>query len=144
MPRADGQHNHVSEERLSGIRPPGLRVFQPVAGVPATRADCPEARPCVHARCRFHLWLVSGETRPGRRHDGRSPKSTLRPVWLTEPLQESCAIDVADRIRDHGAPPRLEVIAGLIGLRPSQARKVLADALRKLRAAGVLEEIDGP
>ena len=144
MPRADGQHNHVSEERLSGIRPAGLRVFQPVAGVPATRADCPEARPCVFVACRMHLWREDGPDRAGRRYEGRHPATTLRAAWLREPLPPSCALDVADAIREHGQPPRMEVIAALLGLRPSQARELLARALAKLRAAGSLEEIDGP
>ena len=137
--------NRVTDRQLGGIRPEGLKVFEPLTGVPATRADCVDGeRACRFIACRFHLWRVDGRDRAGRRHGGRHPPTTLRAEWLREPQPPSCALDVADAIREHGQPPRMEVIAALIGLRPSQARELLAGALKKLRAAGSLEFADEP
>lgn len=75
--------------------------FQPLAGVPLTRGDCPVERPCVYVRCRHNLFLVDADTRAGRPglssvpRDARGltlpstgdagttrPGTTLRPGWL--------------------------------------------------------------
>lgn len=79
------------------------RSFQPVAGVPKTRGDCPDTSSCVcpHVRCRWHLMLETAEHRAGRpglksvKRDARGwtiaqrgdagderPGTTLRPGWL--------------------------------------------------------------
>jgi hypothetical protein len=81
--------------------------FTPVQGVPATRADCPTAKPCQHVRCRYHLHLEDAEHRAGRPglssvprdsrgltlptqgHAGDTrPGTTLRPGWLE--LERHC------------------------------------------------------
>lgn len=65
--------------------------------VPGTRAECPTQRPCPHVRCVNHLFLVDGRDRPGRRHEGRTPASTLRPIHMMWPLPPSCLLDVRDQ-----------------------------------------------
>lgn len=115
-------------------------VFLPVIGVPATRADCPVERPCPRVRCRHHLYLEQGRDRAGRRYGGEAPDTTLRAEWIKDPAPPSCALDVADATAARGEPPVMEVIASYLGLRPSQARELLAGALAKLRAAGGLDE----
>jgi hypothetical protein len=81
--------------------------FAPVAGVPATRGDCPTQRPCPHVRCRHHLYLEDAEHRAGRPglasvpRDSRGwtlpstgnagaarPGTTLHPGWLE--LERHC------------------------------------------------------
>ena len=78
-------------------------TFKPVAGVPKTRADCPDTHTahCPHVRCKWHLFLETGEHRAGRPglanvpRDARGltlpsagaagqqrPGTTLRPAWL--------------------------------------------------------------
>lgn len=83
------------------------RGFNPVEGVPRTRADCPTARPCPHVRCRHHLFLETTEHRAGRPGlssvprdangcvlpvSGKAgtdrPGTTLRPGWLRYRLLE--------------------------------------------------------
>ena len=75
-------------------------TFNPVEGVPATRADCPKGY-CPHVRCRLHLALETGDHRAGRpglsqvKRDSRGltlsqpgdagderPGTTLRPTWM--------------------------------------------------------------
>ena len=79
-------------------------TFKPVAGVPRTRAQCPDTstQHCPHVRCKWHLFLETGEHRAGRPglasvprdergltiatdgHVGNArPGTTLRPAWLT-------------------------------------------------------------
>lgn len=105
--------------------------------VPATRADCPKTRPCPHIRCEWHLWLVHGIDRPGRRIAGRSPASTLRPVWLDWPLPPSCGADLADAAAERGERMQIVDVGRAHDLRASRVYEILATCLQKLKAAGV-------
>jgi hypothetical protein len=65
--------------------------------VPASRDKCPKERPCGHVRCRWHLWRIDSEDRPGRPHNGKRAATTLRAGWLETPIPPSCARDYIER-----------------------------------------------
>ena len=88
---------------LQAYLPVADDTFKPVAGVPGTRAQCPDTSTahCPHVRCKWHLFLETGEHRAGRPglanvpRDARGltlpsagaagqqrPGTTLRPAWL--------------------------------------------------------------
>lgn len=112
--------------------------------VPKTRAECPKRRPCGHVRCEWHLWLVQGVDRPGRRGaNWRALSSELRPVMMEWPLPPSCGADVIEAaVREGWSVPKM---ARSIGVRLSGFRYLLTKAIRKLRASGVSlrEFLDG-
>jgi hypothetical protein len=77
------------------------KTFQPIGGVPKTRADCPTERPCVFVRCKWHLFREDADHRAGRPGLSSVPRdergltlatpgdagddragTTLRPAWL--------------------------------------------------------------
>jgi hypothetical protein len=104
--------------------------------VPATRAECPRARPCGHIRCEWHLWLVQGIDRPGRRHVNERPRlSELRPVNMDWPLPPSCGLDVIEQAMREGWS--MSKMAGTLGVRLNGFRHLLNKAMRKLRESGV-------
>lgn len=74
-------------------------------GVPPTRADCPQARPCTYLACRYNLVLEA------------APASG-----------ESCALDVADR-GDHS----LAEVGEILGVTRERIRQIEAGALDKIR-----------
>ena len=117
-------------------RSPALRVFEPLSGVPETRGDCRGGeRPCRYVRCAWHLWLVDGRDRPGRRFDGKTPPTTLRAAWLETPMPPSCALDIAEAVGEKGRLITVEQLADYFGLRPSRFRFIVASAVAKLRVA---------
>jgi hypothetical protein len=65
--------------------------------VPATRSDCPITRPCGHIRCRWNLWRIDSDDRPGRPHQGKRAPTTLRAAWLETPTPPSCALDYIEK-----------------------------------------------
>ena len=115
--------------------------------VPATRGDCPpklegHPRRCPHVRCRFHLAIVPGEQRAGRRVNGRSPPTTIRVLPEGAP---TCTLDVADDTARSGEPLAIGLVGKALGLRASQVHAEIARALAKLRSAGLdLEQGDFP
>lgn len=85
------------------------RRFLPVVGVPKTRGECPEQRPCPHVQCRHHLWRIDACDRAGRpglasvprdehgrtlAQEGDAGKeragTTLWPAWLE--LERTCMV----------------------------------------------------
>ena len=128
-------------------RSPALRVldrvderpvaWEPRAGVPAGgRAECRHGeRPCPYVRCEWHLWLVLGSDRAGRRWDGKPPATTLLPAWLEYPTPPCCTLDVAEAVA-RGAPP-VSTTAAAMHMSSSTVWLYVVRALRKLRASGV-------
>lgn len=112
-----------------------MRVFEPLPGVPSSRAECRDGeRPCRYVRCKWHLWLVLGYERPGRRFDGRTPPSTLRAAWLEKKIPASCTLDVAEQVGELGRALTCEQLGRLMGIRPSAVRAIAAEAMKKLAA----------
>ena len=135
----------VRSQRLRVFTGPDLsaRVVTVVIDehVPATRADCPPKR-CGHVRCRFHLATVEGPDRAGRRVQGRTPATTLRPQAF---LGEVCALRRAEAYGRQLEPMPIAEVAEALGVRDSQVYAILATALEKLRTAGVeLDRDDWP
>jgi hypothetical protein len=103
---------------------------------PRTRGECEgSARPCPFVSCTMHLYLDV------------SPKNGAIkinfpgvPVWE---MPESCALDVAERYRDKGAP--LAVLAKAMGLSYDRAFQVVDEVKRKVRGevAKLLGDGDG-
>jgi hypothetical protein len=119
--------------------------FTPRPGVPASRSECRNGeRPCPYVRCKWHLWLVLGSDRPGRRYDGRTPPTALRPAWLEDPMPPCCTLDIAERAESLDDPGSIRELAAAIGLKPSRIHDIIATALEKLRARGLtLQEFSG-
>jgi hypothetical protein len=112
--------------------------FTPRSGVPASRSECRNGeRPCPYVRCKWHLWLVLGSDRPGRRYDGRTPPTALRPAWLESPMPPCCTLDIAERAESLDDPGSIRELAAAIGLKPSRIHDIIATALEKLRARGL-------
>jgi len=114
-------------------------LFRPRNDVPATRGDCRYGpRPCPHVRCRQHLWRDDGEERPGNRVAMRGePPTTLAARWLLYPLQESCALDIAERVERGDREYTVQEIAALMGISVSRLHDIRRAALEKLRALGI-------
>lgn len=140
----DGKPGHAQQRHGEPRRSLRLRVFSDLSlpeswemlpGVPATRGDCPPTRPCPHVKCRYHLWLVEGESMPGRRWETAIPASSIHP-WSNE----TCALDIAD---SSAADP--ETVAHALGMSARQVRRIAGAAVKKLSgnpdAREVLEEM---
>jgi hypothetical protein len=127
------------------LKLPVVQPFTPRPGVPTSRAECRNGeRPCPYVRCKWHLWLVLGSDRPGRRYDGRTPPTALRPAWLEDPMPPCCTLDIAERAESLDDPGSIRELAAAIGLKPSRIHDIIATALEKLRATGLtLQEFSG-
>lgn len=90
---------------------------------PATRGECASTpRPCPYVGCRYHLFLEP------------TPAGSLRlpfgeDVEALETMDETCALDVADR-SDHD----MTQLAHYMGVTGSRIQQELPRALGKLRA----------
>ncbi len=88
---------------------------------PQTRSECLEMeRPCLFVSCRFHLFLdVNPETGSLKENfPGKEP-------WE---LEETCALDVADR-----GGITLEEVGGIMNLTRERIRQVEVRGLEKLK-----------
>ncbi len=100
-----------------------LRLVEPdesARALPQTRAECERAhRPCPYVTCRYHLYL-----------DVQPNTGALKmnfPDLEPDELQESCALDVADR-----GPMKLETVGAMMNLTRERARQVENKALARL------------
>jgi len=93
------------------------------AGRPRCRADCVDApRPCLYISCKHHLYLdVNPET--------GSVKLNFPDKEIWE-LEETCALDVADR-----GGITLEEVGSIMNLTRERIRQVESRGLYKLRVA---------
>lgn len=86
---------------------------------PRFRADCVDGeRPCPWVSCRHHLYLEANES---------SSLTFNFPLHEPEQLEESCALDVADR-----GGLKLEEVGELINVTRERVRQIEAQALRKV------------
>lgn len=106
--------------------------------VPRTRAECPDlsgGKSCPHIKCSWHLWLVAGIDRAGRRDPRWRPStSELRvDLLMSWPVPPSCGHDVLEAaVREGWSVPRM---ARAVGLRLSGLRYVISKAIAKLQLA---------
>lgn len=130
---------HAHQRHGEPRRSPALRVFDDLSlpeswemlpGVPATRGDCPTTRPCPHVKCRYHLWLVEGESMPGRRWTTAAPASSFHP-WSNT----TCALDVAEQATDP------DEVAHVLGMSSRQVRRIAGAAIEKLKANPDAKEV---
>ena len=98
---------------------------------PRTRAECRcMERPCPFVGCKHHLYLDV------------SPRGGIKfnfpdlEVWE---LQETCALDVAER----PGGVTLEEVGAIMNLTRERIRQLEAIGLQRLQEAGLLELIDG-
>lgn len=124
--------------------------WEPRPGLPAGgRAECRNGeRPCPYVRCKWHLWLVLGEDRPGRRarregEDERAaPGTTLLPAWLEHPTPACCGLDIAEAMGAHTLQMDLEELASTLHLSYASLWSITRRALEKLRALQQAQELD--
>jgi hypothetical protein len=124
---------HIVDAALGGGSPGkakyarGLVVvpddWEPRAGVPRTRGDCPTDRPCPFVRCEWNLWMLDGRDRPGG-HRGRIPSVVIAHV------QQNCGADIADAV----AAGRLAAadVPSAINLSDRHVRRIVERAKQKL------------
>lgn len=127
-------------ERIPTLAPEQQAVrWEPRPGLPPRgRAECKTGeRPCPYIRCKFHLFLVPGAERAGRRWKGRPPPTTVLPAWLEVPTPPCCALDIADAV-SAGASDLSTMwrIGELMHMGQTRVHAVIAQALAKLRASG--------
>lgn len=137
------------ELRVAGVD------WRPVSGLPeGGREECRSGeRPCVHVRCRYHLWRIDACDREG--NPDLEAGTTLRPRWLEVPTPACCALDVIEaqspapytryrsrvgaRLQLGGDPVRLEQhrtaeeVAELVGVSPRRVEQIVRIAIAKLR-----------
>lgn len=109
--------------------------WEPRAGTPGTRAQCPTERPCPYVRCEWNLWMVDGRDRPGRRVDGRPPPSVV-----IAHVTQNCGADVADK-NVNGEGLTVQELADAIGVSDKQVRRIVARAKEKLRQSGAMRGV---
>ena len=115
----------LRRRRLMGlVDPEEERLLAEIEALrPRTRADCINGpRPCLHVSCKHHLYLdVNPET--------GSVKVNFpdKEVWE---LEETCALDVADR-----GGITLEEVGAIMNLTRERIRQVESRGLYKLRLA---------
>lgn len=93
---------------------------------PRTRADCKDVpRPCPYVGCRYHLYLVLTK-QGGGREQLRVQRRDGKPIEPWE-LEESCALDVADRVESL----HLVEVGEFFGFTRERARQIESLAKRK-------------
>lgn len=113
---------------------------------PRTRGDClpggsNEARPCPWVGCKYHLYLDASEA---------TGTLTYNTTGEVEDMRQTCALDVADAVKDYertrydcGAPDGMElrVVGELMGMSRQWVQKIEDRALERLRAViGIRED----
>jgi hypothetical protein len=131
--------------------------FLPVVGVPKTRADCPEERPCVHVRCKYNLTREEAEHRAGRPglagvpRDARGwtlpvkgeagkarPGTTLRPSWMEterhcrawlefDSAGQLCAVNVYGDHMQSGSAGNGDAVFDAMRLHEGEELRVVSD-----------------
>ena len=92
---------------------------------PRTRADCVgQPRPCPWVSCRHHLFLEVNESSGALRLN--------RPGLQVDQLEETCALDVAEKVRQRGEQASLEEIARLLGVSQERIRQIERTAMQSL------------
>lgn len=102
---------------------------------PRTRAECRDGvRPCPFVGCKWHLGLDLA--RNGQ--DLLLPRD--REPWEVE---ETCVLDVAERVYANDEEPPLAEVGAALGLRKQRVDQILAEVegrlVTRLRAAGLKE-----
>lgn len=127
--------------------------------VPATRADCPDTRPCPHVRCRWHLWRVDSDNRagrPGLAHvprdvcgrtlqvkgdmDGERPGTTLMPRWLEVHAAPSCTLDEIDSKGRLSNAQTADAVGRHCTLVAREAKQAVRKAQRRAQEMGIHPE----
>lgn len=119
-PRTLGYWDLRREVNAHAAEAPADVLAEIPAEMPRTRADCVDGpRPCPFVGCRHNLYLDV------------TPNGSLKLNWPDlEPweLQESCALDVADK-----GPQHLETIGRLLQLTRERVRQLEGRYLRQAR-----------
>lgn len=98
---------------------------------PVTRGDCQGGqRPCPFVSCKWHLYVDV--------HQVRGSLKVNFPDLEVWELQDSCALDVADR-----GGMILEDVGAMINLTRERVRQVETDALAKIEPDSLAEHTDG-
>lgn len=130
--------------------------WMPKAGLPAGgRDECRTGeRPCPYVRCKWHLWLVLSEDRPGRpwrpdrpRVQGRWLQSeerggqratTLIPAWLEYPTPACCALDIGEAVAGGAS---IKLIADAMHVSIDSVFRIIRMGKQKLFAMKSMREL---
>ena len=102
---------------------------------PHTRGDClpggcNEERPCPWVTCKWHLWPPVAAKSNGEVRLAVVPDIDSLPLVR---LNNSCALDVADRAATREVPYSSAELAEILGCTPQNVRNAAARAMHKLR-----------
>lgn len=123
-----GKTLHPDRGNASDLEVGALVYPEAAPALPRTRAECPTERPCPHVGCRHHLFLEVNKTGSVRfNHPDLE-------VW---DLQESCALDVAER-----GGETMEAVGEVLGVTRERVRQIEIAALARLRGHDDLEDTE--
>ncbi len=108
-------------------RLPVLRDWEILPGLPpGGRSECKGGvRPCPYVQCVENTWMQTGESMPGRRHNGKRPPSSLRIK-----RGNNCALDWS--AKENTA----RVVGSAMQASTRRIEQELAAIYKKLRANG--------
>lgn len=109
--------------RVSPIRVRAVKTLPVVRERPACRSECRDlSRPCPYVTCRYHLLVdigSDGRLLKMREFDENDPDSIAAAI---EEMDETCALDVADR----GGVTSVRV-ADLVGIRRQGVEEIISE-----------------
>lgn len=101
--------------------------------LPKTRGDCVNGpRPCPHLLCRHHLAVDLNYDTGSAKLNHPDPDAIGHDLVPLDELEDTCSLDVADRVKDKGMT--LEHVGFLMGLTLERIRQLEKEALAEVHA----------
>jgi len=109
------------------IELPVLKDWEILPGLPpGGRDECRRGvRPCPYVQCSQNVWMLTSVDMPGRRHNGKSPPSTLRVTG-----GNNCTLDHSTK--EHSAA----YVGRQLGMSTRRVEQELAAIAKKMKDSG--------